>query len=141
MFGLSVKVENKLQKVEQAAEKAAFKNFGHAAASIRKDAIASIKDAPTGARGRDASSPPGTPPYTHGKGSRGRRIKKAILYAADKEGAVIGTAYSRFGTAGSPHEHGGSYKGQIFAERPFMFPALLRQAGRFAGSFAGSIGQ
>lgn len=153
MFGLSVKVENKLQKVEQAAEKAAFKNFGHAAASIRKDAIASIKDAPTGDRGRDsrgrftkakridAGSPPGTPPYTHGKGKRGRRIKKAILYAADKEGAVIGTAYSKFGTAGSPHEHGGSYKGQIFAERPFMFPALLRQAGRFAGSFAGSIGQ
>lgn len=153
MLGLSVKIVEDFTKIMTASQEAAFKNFGHAAASIRKDAIASIKDAPTGERGRDsrgkftkakridAGSPPGTPPYTHGKGKRGRRIKKAILYAADKEGAVIGTAYSKFGTAGSPHEHGGSYKGETFAERPFMFPALLRQAGRFAGLFAGSIGQ
>lgn len=133
MFGLSVKVENELQKVEQAAEKAAFKNFGHAAASIRKDAIASITPS-------DEPAAEGEPPHTR-RGKRGRRIKRAILYAADKEGAVIGTAYSKFGTAGSPHEHGGEYKGETFAERPFMFPALLRQSGRFAGSFAGSIGQ
>ena len=129
MIGVKVKTVDETKRVEKAAEKGAFKSFAHAAASISKDAKASIESSPN-------PSAPGSPPHTR----RRNFLRRAIRFAADKDGAVIGTMASIVGEAGSPHEHGGEYKGQTFPERPFMFPALERGAGRFAGEFKGSIG-
>jgi len=129
MITLRVQTENKLHRVQKAAERAAFRNFGHAAASLRKDAAASIESSPD-------PSQPGEPPHTR----RRNYLRRAIRYAADKEGAVIGTIASILGTAGEPHEKGISYKGQDYPERPFMFPALERQVPRFAGEWRGIIG-
>ena len=131
MIGLTAKTTDETKKVEKAVDKANFKNFGHAANRISKDAKDSIQKAPAG-----VPSEPGTPPHTH------KRIfmRRAIRYAADRDGAVIGPVASIVGTAGEAHEYGGKYKGQEFPERPTMYPALLRNTDRFAGSWRGSVG-
>ena len=46
MFGTKIRTQDRTKKVKDAADKAAFRNFGHAAAAIRKDAVASIEVAP-----------------------------------------------------------------------------------------------
>lgn len=149
MFSAAVKIEDTTARVRQAADKAAYRNLGHAAASIRKQAKGSIKRSPSrkgakrrgGKRVRRAThegSPPGQPPYTQ----RGD-LPRAILFDVDKakESAVIGAAASRIGTAGEPHEHGGEYKGADYEARPFMQPALEDNADRFAADWQGSIGE
>lgn len=145
MFTLSVQVADNTRAVEQAAERAAYRNFGHAAASIRKHAQASIKPA-SKVQGRSKrgqftakksykASPPGTPPYTRGR----QRLKKGILYKADRFGAIIGPSRRIAGESGFPHEFGASYKGQKFKSRPFMGPALMANVTRFAGSWRNSV--
>lgn len=129
MFGATVKVEDDTKRVVDAADKAAFRNFSHAAGSIRKDAIASIETSPK-------PSPPGTPPHT-----RRGLIRKAIRFDADKEGALIGPVASLVGTSAVPEEFGGTYKGHEYPERAFMWPALERAVPRFAGDWRGSIGE
>ena len=130
MFGLRITTEDNTKAVKAASDKAAFRNFGHAAATISKDAKASIENSPE-------PSAPGTPPHTR----RRRHLPRAIRYAADKTGAVVGPMASVVGTAGQAHELGGTYKGEQFDERAFMYPALQRGAPRFAGEWTGSIGQ
>jgi hypothetical protein len=127
----TAKVEfiDKSADVIAAVKTANFKNFNHAAARIRKDAIESIIVSPV-------ASPPGTPPHT-----RRRLLKNAIVYSADDKGAVIGPRYSRAGTSGSAHEFGGVYKRQTYPERPFMAPALMRNLDRFAAEWEGSVGE
>lgn len=147
MIGTDVKIVDETRKVTQATERAKYRNVRHAAASIRKEAIASIKPAPKGerrrarrrkgkivARARHASSPPGSPPYTN----RGQ-LKRAIIYAADKDTAIIGPRYSAVAASSQAHEFGGTYKGQQYPERPFMGPALEKNLDRFATSFRDSI--
>lgn len=129
MFGLKIRTLDRTKRVKDAADKAAFRNFGHAAASIRKDAAASIEVSPE-------PSPRGTPPHT-----RRRLLPRAMRYAVDKLGAVIGPMASVAGQVGSAHEFGGRYKGQDYPEREFMFPALERGVPRFAGQWRGSIGE
>jgi len=129
MFTTKVTIQDRTKRVAAAADKAAFRNFSHAAASIRKDAGASIEKA-------EGPSPPGQPPHT-----RRRLLPRALRFDVNKQGAVIGPRASVAGTAGSAHELGGSYKGQEFPERPFMLPALERAIPRFAGSWKGSIGE
>lgn len=146
MFVVDVKVEEKTKAVEQAVEKASYRNFRHAAASIRKHAMESIKEANKvqgrNKRGRFTSkksykaSPPGTPPYTRGKR---KKLKKGILYQADAFGAIIGPSRRITGTSGVPHEFGGAYKGSKFPQRPFMSPALRANLSRFAGSWRNSV--
>ena len=131
MFDVAIKVLQNSKAVVDATEKAKFKSFSHAAASIRKDAIGSIEQADY----REAS-PAGEPPHTH----RRMFFWRAIRFAADKHGAVIGTAASVVGEAGAAHEFGGEYKGAVYPERPFMWPALERGAPRFAGEWEGAIG-
>lgn len=145
--GISVEVtiEMNFNDIEVAEEQARFRNFGHAASVIRKDAQSTIKtggqmgrDKTTGRftkRGRGTGSTPGTPPET-----RRGQIRRAIVYAADKYGAVIGPTSNLMDQSASAHEFGGTYKGQQFPKRPFMGPALERQTDRFAGSWRGSIG-
>ena len=131
MIGSTTSVKLHPERVTKAVDKAAFKNMGHAAARVRKDAQASIERA-TGA------SEPGTPPHTH----RGTYLKRAIRFAYDKQKqeAVVGTLASIIGEAGSPHEHGGEYKGGTFPKRAFMFPAMEKNHDRMAGDWAGSVG-
>lgn len=145
MIDADVRIVDELHKVEQAVEKAAYRNFGHAAASIRKDAQASIINAPSRKRARrrkgrvvrratHEASPPGKPPYTQ----RGQ-LRRAIVYQADKEGAIIGPRYSVVGIGAEAHEHGGRHRGGDFPQRPFMFPALERNESRFADLWRGSV--
>lgn len=126
--------------VQKATDDGSFKNVAHAAAAIRKDAIASIKPG-------DGPSPPGTPPHTQtsgvskkGKVKRGK-LPRSILFAADKAKgeAVVGPAESIIGEAGAVHEFGGEFEGDNYPERPFMEPALERNLSRFHDSFAATI--
>lgn len=129
MVGVKTKVTVDMGPLKEAVDKAAYESYFHAAASIRKDAIASIESA----RG---PSMPGTPVHTH----RRALARRAIRFSADKYGAVIGPVASVLGTALSAHEFGGMYKGTRFPKRPTMGPALLRGAPRFAGQFSGRVG-
>lgn len=148
MISVQVKIEDNTKAVLRAIDKAAYRNFAHAAASIRKAARDSIVKAPKeGRRGAKrrrgrvirrathVASLPGQPPHT----SRGQ-IKRAIVYQADKQGAVIGPRRSVLGTAGAAHEHGGAYKGAVYPARPFMLPALESNLQRLASGWAGALG-
>lgn len=117
-------------RVSRAVDKAAFRSFSHAAASIRKDAAASIETS-------FEPSEPGRPPHTR----RRNRLRRAIQYRATKEGAVIGTAFSAIGEAGAAHEHGETFHGDEFAERQFMQPALERALPRIPGDWRGAVGE
>lgn len=132
MIGATTQVQTNHRKVTKAVKTAAFKNLGHAAARIAKDAKESVVRA-------EGPSEPGTPPHTH----RGKFLSRAIRFDNDREAkdAVIGPRESIVGTAGSAHEHGGEYKGATFPERKFMFPAMERNLDRFAGDWAGSVGE
>ena len=132
MIGTQTKTIVDPQEVVKATEKAAFRNFGHAAASISRGAKASIRKSKT-------PSQPGSPPTT--RGIPGKNIRGAIRFARDKEGAVIGPMASLVGTAGEAHEFGGTYKGDEFDERPFMEPALQEAIPRMAGDWKHSIGE
>lgn len=142
MIGLNFTTAVELGKVMGLAEKAEFKNLGHAAASIRKTEIASFIPS-------DSPSAPGTPPHTRrrivksgkNKGKlRTGQIARAVAFDVTKESGVIGPRESIVGTSASAHEFGGEYKGTIFPERSFALPALEKNTDRFAESFSGSIG-
>lgn len=130
MLAIKVKTKSDFRKVEKAAKKANFTSLGHAAASIRRAAIKSIR------KGKRASKA-GQPPRT-----RRGLFKKAILFDVnkDKQVAVIGPSHEIAGTSGQAHEFGGKYKGQTFPERPFMAPAFQGEVPRFAGRWQGTIG-
>ena len=130
MFGLGFQFENKTGRVTEAAGKANFRNLGHAAATIRKTAAASIARS-------DEPAAAGSPPHT-----RQGLLPRSIRFAQDKakEEAVIGPEFSKVGEAGAAHEHGGEFRGEEFPEREFMNPALEENLGRFASEWAGSIG-
>lgn len=130
MIALTAQIQNRLERIQQAADKASFRNFGHAAATIRKDAAGSIEQSP-------GSSEPGTPPHTHKR----KFLSRAIRFAYDKDGAVIGPRFSVVGEAGEAHEFGGEFQGDIFEERAFMGPSLERNEDRFAAEWEGSIGE
>lgn len=131
MIGVDVQIVDHTKRVKEASDRATFRNVGHAAATIRRDAIESIIVSPVASR-------PGTPPHT-----RRRQLKRAIRFDSNKERgeAVIGPQASMVGESGSAHEFGGAYKGQVFPERAFMGPALDRNRDRFAAGWAGSIGE
>ena len=130
MFGFEVQTEDQTKRVIEAVERAAFRNLGHAAATIRKDAVESIVVA-------EGPSPEGTPPHT-----RRRQLKRAIRFDYDRQEltAVVGPMASIVGESGAAHELGGEFRGEDFPERPFMVPAMERNLDRFAGDWAGSIG-
>lgn len=130
MIELKVTTEFKPAPVEKAVEKAAFRNFGHAAASISKDVKSTLEKAA-------GPSAPGTPPHTH----KGAFLRRAVRFAADKEGAVIGPQESIVGQAGAAHEFGGEFRGADYPERPFMQPALERALPRLAEGWSGSVGE
>jgi hypothetical protein len=55
--------------------------------------------------------------------------------------ALIGPMASLVGEAGRAHELGEEFRGHEYPERPFMAPALEKNLDRFAGDWAGSIGE
>ena len=130
MIGTAVKIEDNTKRVADAADKAAFRNFRHAAATMSKDAKASLVTA-------DGPSPEGQPPHTH----QGAYLRRAIRFDADKESAVIGPMASIVGEAGAAHEFGENFRGHDYAERSYMGPTLERNEERFASAWTGSIGE
>jgi hypothetical protein len=117
------------QRVLRKASQAHIQNLGHAGAAIRLAARRSI-------RSRKGPSPAGQPPNTHT-----RRLPRAILYAVESERGivVIGPSVELAGTVGRAHEHGGRYKREVYAPRPFMGPALAAVAPRLPRLWAGSV--
>jgi phage gpG-like protein len=151
--GIAVKVAMNAKKVNEAVDRAAFKNTQHALATIRQYAQASMKV------GKGPSAP-GTPPNVH----RGR-LWRSIAFAYDKtkQEGIVGPRYNKGSRSYSPlvghiHEFGGTYGGQdietrkrmkkstkrvrkarTFPARPFMSPALDRASARMAGDWKSSI--
>ena len=132
MFAVVTKITDKTRKVLLAKDKAQFANLRHAAASIRKQVMASItKDT--------EPSQPGTPPHTRGRGSH--NLRSAMLFDVNETDAIVGPRFKFVGTSGRAHEFGEKYKGVDFEERPFMLPALLDNLPRFVDQWEGSIGE
>jgi hypothetical protein len=131
MIGLEVKTVDQTKRVSDAVDRGTFRNLGHAAARVSKDAKASIQVA-------EGPSAPGSPPHT-----RRRHLPRAIRYDVDRaaQDAVIGPMASIVGEAGAAHELGATFKGTDFDERAFMGPALEKNADRFADDWVGSIGE
>lgn len=163
MLDVKVKLDDRLrQKLDaegRIVRNAKFRNFGHAAAKIRKTAQQSVRPAPKGERasarskmGRDAkgkytsgirvrrathaSSPPGQPVRTQ----RGQ-VRRAIVFDADASGAIIGPRASVVGQVMKAHEFGGLYKGAEYPARPVMGPALDENLAAFADEWRHSIGE
>jgi len=131
MFGMDVKITERFRAVQEAADRAIYKNIRHAAFSIRKYIQDSIRTSPT-------ASEPGEPVSTRGKRSN---VKNSIFVAADDNTALIGPRFSFVGDVMEAHEFGKTYKGDRFAARPTMGPGLEANTDRFADTFRGSIGE
>ena len=130
MISLAVQIVDQVSRVQKAADTAGYRNLGHAAASLRKTAVASIERS-------DEPSDPGEPPHT-----RRGQLPRAIRFDVDrtKQEAVIGPRASVVGEAGAAHEFGEEFRGTDYDERPYMGPALDVSLDRFASDWAGSIG-
>lgn len=144
MFGLNFTFTDNSKAVTAASDRAAFKNISHAAASIRKQQIASFVTA-------EGPSEPGRPPHTHptrikrGKNAgklRTGHFPRAVAFDVDKakQEAFIGPRASVVGESAKAHEFGGDYKGEEYPARPSALPALTANLDRFSGEWAGSIG-
>lgn len=152
VIGLDDARKQLVKKVARAARSSQFKNFQHGAAVIRKAAQASIQVAPLDdppprkrrrRKGKKQTrkkptvpSREGSPPHT-----RNRQLVRAIIFHADQHGAIIGPRHSFMGEAAAAHEHGDTFMGRDYPERPFMGPALEKNATRFAMTWTGSIGE
>jgi hypothetical protein len=132
VFGTQTQLTKTPKRVEKAADKGAYKSFFHAAASIRKAARALIVRS-------DAPGPAGGPIRSK-RGRGGGLAKRAILFKADREGAVIGFAASKIDQAMEAHEHGKKRGGVRFPARPTMAPALQRNLARFHREWRGALG-
>ena len=106
------------QAVLAAEQKGTIRALQKAAFQIFKDAQAEIENSPTASR-------PGEPPH-----SRTGQLRRAIRYDVDKAAgvAVIGPRESMVGTSAMAQEFGGEYKGEQYPKRPFMGPALEKDA-------------
>ena len=129
MIGIAVQLVDRISHVQKAADQAGYRNLGHAAASLRKTAVASIERS-------DEPSDPGEPPHT-----RRGQLPRAIRFDVDrtKQEAVVGPRASVVGEAGAAHEFGEEFRGTDYDERPYMGPALDANLDRFAADWRGSI--
>lgn len=139
--------EHLVRKIKERADKAAFKNFGHAAATVRRTAQKSIERAPkartTGRRRRRAGRLRRTEAGPKGKPIRTRRgqAPRSIVFDANERGAIIGPRFSFMGESFAAHEFGEELRGIDYPERPTMGPALEENVGRFANEWEDSIGE
>ena len=132
MFGATTQFKATPKRLFASADRAAYRNFFHASASIRKSAQESIVRS-------NKPGPVGGPIRTK-RGRGGGKARRAVLYRADRQGAVIGFAASRVDQAMEQHEHGGLRGGVYFEARPTMAPALQRNLARFHRDWRGAIG-
>jgi hypothetical protein len=118
----TVKIVKRFDRVTKAVNNSLLETFGDAARLTRTIARNSIKR-----RAGKAYALPGQPPKT-----RFGSIRNSILYDVDKKRneAIIGPAYSRIGPVAAAHEHGGSFRGRDYEERPFMRPAFQKIVAR-----------
>lgn len=130
MIAAQTKFTDTSKKVLAAKDKGAYNTFAHAAASIRRDATASIKKR----KHKRKASPPGAPPFTHAG-----FIRKAIFFDATKEEAIVGFRKSIIGLVAATHEHGLTEEGRKYPARPTMLPALERNIERFHRDWQHSI--
>jgi len=130
-------------RVKRAADSAARKNLSKAGAFVRTAAKSSI-------RKRKAISAPGQPPSSHTG-----LLKKFIFFGYDaaRKTVVVGPMRlnQKIGAAPEALEHGGPStvvtgrrnkrrKRRIRVKaRPFMGPALKKEAPKFAGLWANSV--
>ncbi len=135
MIGVQTHFTDRQKAVQNATNKAAFKNISHAAFSIRKLSAARVGRAPHG-----KPSAPGTAPHTH----RGAFYRRALWTDVNrkKQDAVIGFRKSVIGMAASMHEHGLPDKSRkfTFPKRPTVGPALEDSLPRIGDQWKGSIG-
>lgn len=130
MFGIDWTYEDNFNALVKAESRGSYTSLTHAAASVRRDVIASIERSPY-------ASKPGRPIHT-----RKGLMRRAILFSVDqsKREAVIGSRYSVVDTVGEPHEKGVPYRNRMYPKRSFMLPGLLRAVPRMVGNFSGSMG-
>lgn len=130
MFGIDWNIHDDFDKLLKAEARGSYNSLTHAAASLRRDVIASIERSPY-------PSKAGRPIHT-----RKGLMKKAIMYQVDSSinEAVIGPRFSIVETVGEPHEKGRPYYGRNYPKRSFMLPGLLRAVPRMAQHWSGSIG-
>lgn len=132
MFNATATIEDRTNRVKDAAKKASYERLGHGAASISKTMKESIE------KSKEASAE-GSPPNTRGRG--GHNLKGAIRFDSNAIDAVVGPIASFVGQAGEAHEFGGEYKSQKFPKRSFAGPALEASVDRFAAGWTGSIAE
>jgi len=133
LFSVKVKTEDRTDKVKKSIEKAVFRNLGHAAATVARDARQSIKSSLL-------PSKPGEPPHTRNGGPLRRAIRFAELPNWFQRGFVVGPRASVIGDIlGGLHERGGKRGKELFPKRPFMSPALNRSQRRLADIWRGSL--
>ena len=130
MFTMATQIIDEFDKVRKASEKAIERSHKRGGFLVRSAAVASIDRS-------EGPSRQGSPPHTH----KGNWLRRAIRYAADFAGAVIGPMFSIFDTTGEAHEFGKMFRGRKYPPRPFMGPALEATSDQFAGTFKGSIGE
>lgn len=95
----TIKIEDNTDAVRKAMRRAAFKNLGHAGASLRLAARRLI-------RTRQTASDPGSPPSTR-KGA----LRNSILYAVEGDHTVvIGPSVTLISDVARVHEHGGTQR-------------------------------
>ncbi len=130
MIEMTSSIVSDFRGIEKKVERGAKNAFARAAFALRKTAQQSIeRQARPGDRAR-----PGDPPKT-----RRGQLRRAILYAADSEGAVVGPTARLIGYSAAVHEHGGERGGVQYPARPFMAPALEQEITTFADEFRGML--
>ena len=157
MITVAAKAQPDTKAVAQQAQRTSFKSIQHAANSIRKTAIQSIKYTDevigyihvTNRKGAKRlvkyykPSPAGSTVHGHKKGGY---FRKAIQYSLQPGGvftppdATIGFSHGVVGEGLRIHEHGGTKDGVGYPKRPIMAPALEANLDRFAKSFSGQLG-
>lgn len=149
MISSAVQTSINTKPVQQSMERKTFRSVAHAAATIRKEAIASVEysrevrsylwKTRKGKRKRVPYYEPSQP----GKPVRGHKspgyFRQAIAFGVERDNASIGPQASRVGQGMRIHEHGGVRNGIQYPQRSVMQPALLKNLDRFARSFGSDI--
>jgi hypothetical protein len=132
MITMTVQTRMDVKKVMRKAKSANIDSLGRAGAYIMTTARRSIRKQGK----RVKSNPPGKPPRTKAK-----RLPRGIRFKVEKakERVIVGPTHSSVGRSGAAHEHGIKHKGDAFAERPFMGPALKITTPKLPANWSGSI--
>jgi hypothetical protein len=154
VIGANVKIEPDHARLLAATERAKAGSLSSAAYLVRDTAIKSVrhskrvrgyfyrkdKDGKTKRVTYYEPAPAGQPILAHRRGVG--FFRAGLKYDVDKPNneAVIGWLHSRFNKLMATHEHGETWKGTKYDERPTMAPALEANVEKFHRSWQSSIG-